>query len=108
MPRRSKGYSKGTVTRDKKHYGRLRITKTPGGKPKTYERQGRNKTHAKQIADELEKKFIAGGTEALDAENMTFADLAERYKKIKVIDAVFDGDIKVAGMMPAGKESAEK
>jgi len=109
MPRRSKGYS-AHPHYDKasgKWYGRLRLTR-PDGRIKYYTRQGRNKTHARQLADELEEKYIAGGIQALDAEGMTFADLAEHYRKVKVIDAVFDGDIKVAGMMPAGKESAEK
>jgi len=105
MPRRSKGYSKSAITRDGKYYGRLRVTKARGGE-RTYERLGRNKTHARQLADELEKKFIAGGVEALEAENMTVADLASHYRKAKVIDAIYDGDIKVAGMQ--AKESAEK
>jgi hypothetical protein len=55
MPRRSKGYSKGAIPRDGKWYGRLRITKAPGGRVRTYERLARNKTHARQLADELEK-----------------------------------------------------
>lgn len=64
------------------------------------------KTHAREVAEELARKYAAGGIEALDAENMKFSDLAERYKKAKVIDPIFDGEIKVAGMQ--SKESAEK
>jgi integrase len=107
MSRRSKGYSAHVYRKKGKWVGRLQIKK-PDGSTKDYTYQGRNKTHAQQVVDELEAKYIAGGAEALDAEDMTFADLADHYKKVKVIDAVFDGDIKVAGMMPAGKESAEK
>jgi integrase len=107
MPRKSKGYSAHPHRNNGKWYGRIRLKK-PDGSTKYYTRQARNKTHAKQIADELEQKYVTGGIEALDAEDMTFGDLAEHYKRVKVIDAVFDGDIKVAGMMPAGKESAEK
>jgi integrase len=105
MARRTKGYSKAAIPRHGKWYGRLRITRAPGG-IKTYERVARNKTHARQLADELEKKFIVGGTEALDAEEMTVADLAEHYRRVKVIDPVYDGEIKVAGMI--AKKSADK
>lgn len=104
MPRRSKGYSAHVHKVGGKYYGRLRLHK-PDGQTKEYSRQARNKTHAKQIADELEAKYVAGGTEALDAEAMTFAGLAERYRKAKVVDAIYDGDIKVAGMI--AKRSAD-
>lgn len=107
MPRRSKGYSAHPHKNNGKWYGRIRLKK-PDGSTKYHTRQARNKTHAKQVAEELEQKYVAGGIEALDAEDMTFKDLAGHYRKVKVIDAVFDGDIKVAGMMPAGKDSAEK
>lgn len=106
MPRKSKGYSKTAVKKKGHYYGRLRLTKPPYGEYWT--RQAKNKTHARQLTDELETKFIHGGVEALEAEGMTFGDLVKQYRKVKVIDAVFDGDIKVAGMMPQGKESAEK
>lgn len=105
MPRRSKGYSAHARKLNGKWYGRLRLKK-PDGTTKEYHRQGRNKTHAKQLARELEARYIVVGVEALDAENMTVADLVERYRKAKVIDPVYDGDIRVAGMQ--AKESAEK
>jgi integrase len=104
MPRRSKGYSAHPRKLDGKWYGRLRLER-PDGTMKEYHRLARNKTHARQLADELEQKYIAGGTEALDAENMTVAELAEHYRKAKVIDAIYDGDIKVAGMI--AKRQAE-
>lgn len=108
MPRRYKGYS-AYPHKEKasgKWYGRLELKK-PDGKRKAYSRQAKNKTHARQLADELEAKYVAGGTEALDAENMTVADLAERYKAAKVIDAVYDGEIKVAGMIAKGSAADE-
>jgi integrase len=107
MPRRSKGYSSGVVPIKGKWYGRLKV-KRPDGSWKQRVRQGRNKTHAKDIAAELEREYLAGGIGMIDAEDMTVADLAEHYRRAKVVDATFDGDIKVAGMMPLGKESAEK
>jgi integrase len=106
MPRRSKGYS-AYAHQDKatkKWYGRLELKK-PDGRKKSYARQARNKTHARQLADELEAKYITGGVEALDAENMTLEILVDRYRAAKVVDPVYDGEIKVAGMI--AKQSAE-
>lgn len=105
MPRKTLGYSKGTPKRRGFYCGRLRVKK-PDGKWKDFTYQARNKTHAKQIADDLERKYILGGIEALEAEVMTFAELAENYRKAKVIDPIYRDDIKVGGMI--AKESAEK
>src|SRR5262245_38963202 len=104
MPRRYKGYSAHPHQSSGKWYGRLQIKK-PDGTVKGYTRLAKNKTHAKQIAAELKAKYVNGGIEALDAEGMTVNDLAERYRKAKVIDAVYEGDIKVAGMI--AKTSAD-
>jgi integrase len=99
--RKSRGYSKAAIRKKGKWYGRLRINGGP-----EYARQAKNKTHARQLADELAEKYVTGGAESIDAEGMTVADLAERYREAKVIDPVYDGEIKVAGML--AKESAEK
>lgn len=103
MPRRSKGYSKTAYKKKGKWYGRLRLSIGPAGRPKEYMRQARNKTHARQLADELEEKYVAGGTEALDAENMTFADLVARFKEKRLIEPVYIGERKVAGYKHKGK-----
>lgn len=97
MPRKAKGYSKAAIKKKGKWYGRLRISTTG----KEYARQAENKTHARKVASDLEAKYISGGVEALDAEDMTLADLAERYRKAKVVDAVYDDGIKIAGMIDA-------
>lgn len=95
MARRSKGYSKTAIKMKGKWYGRLRITRPPGGQ--YYTHQARNKTHARQLVDELEEKYITGGVEAVAAENMTFQDLVARFKEKRLIDPVFIGERKVAG-----------
>jgi hypothetical protein len=95
MARRTKGYSKDVVQKRGKYYGRLRITRAPGGE--FYTHQARNKTHAKDLLADLESKYITGGTEALNAENMTFADLVTRFKEKRLIEPVYLGERKVAG-----------
>ncbi len=105
MPRRVKGYSKTAVKIKGKWYGRLRVN-TPNRKTKDYTRQARSKSHAYQIANELAQQYVIGGADAFDAESMTFADLAAHYCKARVVDPIYDNEIKVAGMQ--AKESAEK
>lgn len=95
MARRTKGYSRTVVKKRGKYYGRLRITKAPGGEHYTH--QARNKTHANQLLDDLEAKYITGGSEALNAENMTFTDLVARFEEKRLIDPIYLGERKVAG-----------
>jgi integrase len=97
MPRKSKDYTTSVTRSHGEWIGRL-LVKLPNGGVRSYSSQARNKSHAKDIVDDLVEKFVTGGIELLDAENMTFATLADHYKKAKVIDAVYDGEIKVAGM----------
>ena len=106
MPRKSKGYSKAAIQKSGKWYGRLRLRK-PDGSLKEYTRQARNKTHARQLADELAAKYASGGMETLDAEEMTVADLAMAYKATKIVDPIYDGEIKVAGMIAKGSAAQE-
>lgn len=98
MSRKRKLHAKTVLRVDGKWYGRLRIYK-PGEKPKYfYSEQQRNKTEARAAADALERKILGEGVESLEAETLTFAQLAERYLKTKVIPAVYAGERKVAGM----------
>lgn len=96
MPRRSKGYSAYVVLRKTGWYGRLRILR-PGQKPKEYSRKAENRTHAKQIARELEEKYLRRGRRALDADNMTFAELVAEFRRTELVRAVYDGEKKVKG-----------
>lgn len=69
---------------DGRWYGRIRIN-LPNGKQKDVSRVAINKTHAPQVADELEAIFLAGGVEAVDATSMTVAELValEQARKKK-------------------------
>ena len=96
MPRRSKGYAKTAIKVRGKWYGRLRIT-LPNGKHKDYWRQGINKTNARQKAEELEAEYLAGGSEAMNAREMTFSGLCAEFRAKKLIDPVYLGERKVAG-----------
>lgn len=98
MPRKRKPCTKSTVIIDGKRYGRLRVRKPDGSTKTYYTRQCRTKSEARAEADSLERKFLADGKESLEAETLTFAQLAERYLETKVVEAIYIGERKVVGM----------
>lgn len=98
MPRKKKSHGKSTAKIDGKWYGRVRARKPDGTAKTYYTRQCRTKSEARTETDALERKFLADGRESVEAETLTFAQLAERYLETKVVEAVYIGERKVAGM----------
>lgn len=73
------------------------------GKRREKMRRAENATHAKQIIKDLEREYDRGGARALDADGMKFSQLAEQYKRKRLVAPVFDDPAsdnrrKVAGM----------
>jgi integrase len=68
------------------------------GNKKQYTQKGDNKTHARQLRDKLAEKYTNFGEQILNGERMTFKELAENYKKRKLIPAKYHNDRKVAGL----------
>lgn len=68
------------------------------GKKKQYTQKADNKTNARQLRDKLAEKYTNFGEEILNGERMTFKELAENYKKRKLIPAKYHNDRKVAGL----------
>lgn len=81
----------------KGYIARLRI-KSPDGTERNIDRVAESRKHANQILDDLELEFLSGGSELVDAGKMTFRELAARYCKDKVIEAVYVGERKVSGL----------
>jgi integrase len=81
----------------KKYYARIRW-KNPDGSPGEMSRVGGTRAKAKALADKLAAKMKHGGVAAIDAEDMTFEELATQYCASEVIDPIYDGQIKVRGM----------
>jgi integrase len=90
IPRKSK---KGKT----KWFARVAWT-LPDGTERSREKAANSKTHARALADQMAGKLEHDGVTILDAEKITFRDLAEAYKAAKVTEAIYDGEIKVAGM----------
>jgi hypothetical protein len=68
------------------------------GKRRNVKRRGENKSAAKEILKSLVRSIYDEGSRAVDAAQMTFNHLADRYEKHYLKPAVFVGDRKVAGL----------
>lgn len=68
------------------------------GNKKQYTQKADNKSHARQLRDKLSQKYSNFGEQILNGERMTFRELAEHYKKRKLIPAKYINDRKIAGL----------
>ena len=82
-----------------KHVWTARITFTDEfGKRRNVRRSADSEDAANKILRKLLNDLESKGEKAIDAEKMTFSDLAERYKAFKVKPAEYRGDKKIAGL----------
>lgn len=81
----------------KKYYARVRW-KNPDGTPGELTQLGGTRAKARALADQLAAKMKVGGLAVIEAQDMTFLELAEKYCESEVIDPIYDGQIKVRGM----------
>ena len=68
------------------------------GKRHDKERPARNRTHARELIKQMRAELENHGQVTLDSDRMTFAELAEIYKKQKLVPAVIVDGRKVAGL----------
>lgn len=61
------------------------------GKKKQYTAKADNKSHARLLRDELQRKFAERGEMAIDGDRMKFVDLANVYEKRKLFSAEYHG-----------------
>src|SRR5690349_18810611 len=85
-------------------YARVRIT-LPNGKSKPIYRRALNKTHAKQLADEIKDEYKNRGEAYIDSERMSISDLAEWYKSRYVVEPVYVDGKRIRGMRTWKSES---
>ncbi len=72
--------------------------KNTNGKKTAIQRTAKNKENAKKILKKLIEKLDEGGRQTIDAEKLTFNDLADYYEKHYAKPAKFVDDRKVEGM----------
>jgi integrase len=68
------------------------------GKEKTIERKAENKSHARRICKELLDDLEKHGEKYLQAERLTFAELADYYDKHFIIEAQYSNGRKITGL----------
>jgi integrase len=98
MPRERKG---AVITRGKIIYARVRYV-DDFGKTKSIERKAENRTNAKLILKDLLRELDERGEKGIEAQSLTFKQLAEDYKSRKLIPAEYHGNgkniTKIAGL----------
>ena len=67
------------------------------GKQKEFKRYCLTKTDARKKLQGLKNKFEKGGVKSINADKSTFASLAEKFKRERLVDAVYVGERKIAG-----------
>jgi hypothetical protein len=67
------------------------------GKQKEFKRLCLTKTEARKKLDELRQKFEKSGGRSINADKATFAFLANKFKKERLVPAVYVGERKIAG-----------
>lgn len=80
-----------------------RIIRIDGnGKKKQYLSKADNKSHARQLRDEMQDKYSKRGEKAIEGDKIIFRKLAEAYKKNKLKPAEYHGnngaERKIAGL----------
>src|SRR5262245_168251 len=68
------------------------------GRERQRQRTATSKRHAKALADQLAGELLAGGEVAFDAEKMTCGQLFDDFKAKKLIEPIYAGSTRVAGM----------
>src|SRR5215207_7267236 len=98
MPKRLKGYA----GKDKKGRPFCRFDYTDQfGKRKTVRRFTKSITEAKDLLDELLRKYKQGGEATLDGDRMTFNHLADYYEKKYLTEPQYVNGRKVSGLRSA-------
>ena len=94
MSRERKG---SIIERDKKLYARVQFTDENGRKRDLW-RKAESRTHARELIRKLLREVDEGGTQALDAARMTFAELADYYLENFLVEAHYTNGIKDSGL----------
>jgi integrase len=78
-------------------YARIQWIDETTGKRKEKLRRAKNRTEARKYIKEMVSELENHGEEILNADKMTFKELAAKYEQTKLIPAVFQNGIKVLG-----------
>lgn len=79
-----------------KLYARLQY-KADDGKYKVKYKPISNKRTARSAVEEMRRELTLHGEETLTSDKMTFAELVERYREVKVVPATYQNGVKISG-----------
>jgi hypothetical protein len=80
-----------------KIYARIQYLDEKTGKRKEKLRWAPNRTKAREFIKDMRNELGHGGQTALEADKLTFEQVAERYQKINLVPPIFQNGIKVMG-----------
>lgn len=78
-------------------YARIQYIDEITGKRKEKLRRAPNRTKARELIKEMRRELEQGGQAALESDKLTFRQIAEKFEKTQIVDAVIQNGIKVAG-----------
>ncbi len=80
-----------------KLYARIQYVDEASGKRKEKLRPAQTRTHARILIEQMRKELEQGGQTALQADKLSFREVADKYEKIKLIPPVFQNGLKILG-----------
>lgn len=78
-------------------YARIQYIDETSGKRKERVRRAENRTEAWKLVKEMRGELQNHGEKILNSDKLSFKDLAERFDKVRLVEAVYCGGKKVAG-----------
>lgn len=95
--------------KDRRLYARIRWTAIEDGKKVQHEKftRVRNRTEGREKIKQMLRELEERGPQSFTGDQMTFAELAERYAMAKLIKAEYHGNTKIAGMRSTRSAKAQ-
>lgn len=94
--KRKKATPRYWVERNGRLYARLQY-RSESGDYKTKYRAITDKRVARSVVEEMRRELEVRGEEGFKAQKMTFNELADRYEKVELVEAVYRNGVKVIG-----------
>ena len=83
-------------------YARVQYQDELTGKRKEKLRRAKNRKHANELIKEMRTELSHGGQLALESDQLSIRQLAEKYERLKLVPATYQNGIKVSGRRSVG------
>jgi integrase len=85
-----------------KIYARIQYVDEVTGQRKEKLRRARDRRHARELLASMQQELKAAGHASLDGDKLNFGEVAEKYKRIHIVPAVYQNGLKVTGKRSVG------